>query len=150
VIDFQFITPRLATGTLVSSYQDIEQLAYAGITHSIDLTWKEADQSFMASYPGIAVLWNPTDDDGQYKPPVWFGQSINFAFMALALPHTKIYCHCKGGLNRGPSTAFAIMLALGWDFDVALDLIHQQRPATYGWVRYAVDAANAVKELGYV
>jgi hypothetical protein len=150
VISFDFITPRLATGGGVESYEDVEQLVLAGVTHSIDCTWQEADQSYMAIHPAISVLWNPTEDDGGPKPPSWFKESINFAYMALALPHTKVYCHCKEGRNRGPSTALAVMLALGWDFDVAVGLIHNQRPETYGYLRYAPDAANAVRELGYL
>jgi protein-tyrosine phosphatase len=149
VIDFSAITPRLGTGGQLNTYVDAEQLVLAGYTHSIDLTWDEADQSIMASHPLLSVLWNPTEDDGQHKEPSWFKQSIDFAFMALAQPNTKVYCHCKDGHNRGPSTCLAIMMATGWDFDVAIDLIHTQRPATYGMIRYAVDAANAVKELGY-
>ena len=149
MIDFDFITPRLAVGGAPMDYQDADQLGLAGITHDIDTTWKETDQSILASFPGISVLWNPTEDDGQEKPPWWFRDSIEFAFQALSTPHAKLYVHCDSGLNRSPSTVLAIMMALGWEYDAAMDLIHDKRPATKGWVRYATDAANAVNDLGY-
>lgn len=149
MISFDFITPRLATGGQLEDYDDVEQLVLAGVTHSIDVTWSEADQSIMASHPLISVLWNPTVDDGQSKGVLWFKDSIEFAMMALAQPGAKVYCHCQEGKNRGPSVVLAVMLALGWDFDTAVDLIHTKRPVTYGHIRYAEDAANAVRELGY-
>lgn len=150
VISFDFVTPRIATGSAVLHYDDAQQLAYAGITHVVDCTWDEADQSIMASHPILSVLWNPTQDDGQHKDAHWFGESIEFGLMALFKPHCKLYTHCLNGRNRGPSTAFAVMLTLGWDYDTAMDLIHTKRPQTVGYVQYATDAANAVRELGYI
>jgi hypothetical protein len=150
VIDFNFITPILATGGGLENYNDAEELALAGITHVVALNWEENDVVIMAGHPILTCLWNPTEDDGQPKSIEWFGESIEFGLSMLLKPWTKLYCHCKEGRNRGPSTALAVMLACGWEFDTAIDLIHIQRPVTYGYIKYATDAANAVKELGYL
>lgn len=153
-MDFDFITSRLATGAHLTDPADVEALVSAGITHTIDLTWSEEDEQFssagaFAAHPALAVLWNPTEDDGQTKGPEWFGQSVDFGFMALSKPHTKLYCHCDAGINRGPSTAATIMMAMGWTYNDSIQMIHTARPVTVGGIRYAPDAANALKELGY-
>ena len=46
--------------------------------------------------------------------------------------------HCHMGINRGPSMGFAILLALGWDAEEALDAIHAARPIAF--IAYAEDA----------
>jgi protein-tyrosine phosphatase len=98
--------------------------------------------------PAIQYLWNPTIDDGEPKPPEWFAKTIEFSLNALAQPWTKVYVHCAAGVNRGPSSAYAVMLALGWDGPTALALIKERRPTAQ--VGYAKDADVAVVTLGYV
>lgn len=152
-VDFDFVTPRLATGGALQDPADVELLTSAGITHIIDAT-TTADQNYddigtYANNPALTVLWNPTEDDGQHKDPSWFQESIWFGISALVMPHTKVFAHCTSGINRGPSTAFAIMLALGWDYNTAISMIHSARPVTVAGIRYAADAANAVQSLGY-
>jgi hypothetical protein len=149
VIDFDFITACLATGNAIESPDDVEQLALAGITHVIDCTWDEADQYYLGADPRISCLWNPTEDDGQAKDPMWFMHSVEYYFMAAAKPHTKVYTHCTNGKNRGPSTAFAILFAFGIDYDLAIDMIHKARPITLNGLKYVNDAANGLQYLGY-
>lgn len=148
---FDFVTPRLATGGALRGPEDAEWLVAEGVTHVIDCTTDSYDDTeAFALHPDLMVLWNPTRDDGTYKGPQWFAPSLQFAFMTLSQPRTKLYAHCHSGMNRGPSTAFAVMLASGFSYDLALDLIHEARPITQGHVRYAADAANALHELGFL
>lgn len=155
MVDFNMITSRLATGGALSSPDDVETLVSAGITHVIDCTDSETDANYddtglFAGHPAIVCLSNPTPDDGQHKDASWFAQSVWFAISALAVAYTKVYAHCSAGVNRGPSTCFAVMLGLGWDYNTAIDLIHQKRPITQSGIRYATDAANGLTELGYI
>lgn len=154
-VNFDFIIPRLATGGALGDPADVETLVTAGITHVVDCTDSEADANYddtgtFANHPALAVLWNPTLDDGAVKEPSWFEQSVDFAMMALAKPNTAVYTHCTAGMNRGPSTAFAILLMLGFDYNTAISMIHTARPITVGGIRYAADAANGLKTLGYI
>ena len=57
---------------------------------------------------------------------------------ALADPEAKVLVHCHMGINRGPSLAFAALLASGWDPVDAIDRIRQVRPIAA--VGYAEDA----------
>lgn len=152
MLDFDYITPRLATGGALSGPEDAEELVRRGITHVIDCTNNsyETDTSWMANHPALSVLWNPTPDDGTTKGADWFVPSVEFALMAIGNPGTACYAHCHAGHNRGPSTAFAIMLAMGWAYDAAIEAIHQARPVTVGHIRYAADAANALLAAGFL
>ena len=46
-------------------------------------------------------------------------------------------------------TAFAVLRALGWPHQDALDLIHKQRPVTMAGICYRDDAEVALKALGW-
>lgn len=148
-MDFNFVTERLATGGGISSAADVDVLVAAGVTHIIDCRDDFNDQPLLASRIGIQYLSNPTPDDGQSKPVDWFKRSIEFALPALATPGHKVYAHCAQGINRGPSTAFAILRALGLSHAVAHGMVVLARPITVVGIRYATDADAAIKALGY-
>jgi protein-tyrosine phosphatase len=148
-MDFNFVTPRLATGAAISTADDVEAIVAAGITHVIDCRNEFNDGALLAANPKLVYLYNPTADDGTTKPSDWFNRSLTFALPALAHPKNKVYAHCAAGVNRGPSTAYCIMRALGFSSDGAKDLIHSARPKTIEGIRYANDADQAVVVLGY-
>lgn len=145
-MEWGFCHLRLATGGGIASEDDAEALVRAGITHVINAR-VEPDFPLVA-HKDIAVLWNPTIDDGLPKDACWFGKSIGFALGALATPKHRVYAHCSAGSNRGPSTALAILLAQGFTFDEALALVLKARPQAQ--VAYRADALRAVKEIGYL
>jgi protein-tyrosine phosphatase len=146
-VDFDLITTRVATGAALSSEADVQALVDAGITHVVDARAEFHDAHLFVSHQSISYLWNPTEDDGQHKPPEYFAKTLSFALPALALPHTKVYCHCAAGVNRGPSNALAVMVAQGWTLGGAMALLRAARPQAQA--SYANDAAAAVRELGY-
>ena len=95
----------------------------------------------------IGYLWDPTQDDGQTKPAAWFSRGIDFALGALAHPGYAVLTHCAAGINRGPSMAYAILRAQGWDGIDAIALLRAKRPQVQ--VRYRGDAENALVQLGW-
>lgn len=144
--DFDFAAPRVATGADLP-YRDEDarvRLAgwvAAGITHVIDNRIEADDEDFVAVYaPGIAYLHNPADDAGQRMPDSWFDRGVAFALDALARPGTAVLSHCHMGINRGPSLAYAILLALGTDPVEAVDTLRRNRPVANVW--YAEDALD--------
>ena len=108
--DFTFITARLATGGAVRSAADAQALANAGITHILDLTDAEDDSQFLPGL-GVSYLYNPTADDGTLKPASWWDASLKFAVASYSALGSCLYCHCSAGVNRGPSTAYGVMIA---------------------------------------
>jgi protein-tyrosine phosphatase len=148
-VSFDFITKRLATGGAIGSAADVQTLKDAGISAVIDCRDDQDDGPLLAT-SGLIYLWNPTADDGQPKGPDWFGRSLSFALPLLSQPHHKVLCHCAAGINRGPSTAYCLMIALGFSPAWCRAEIILHRPVCVAGVRYADDAEVAVKALGYV
>lgn len=126
--DFSLVTSRLATGAAIRSAQDAQQLAAAGITHILDLTDAGDDSQFLPGL-GLAYLYNPTADDGSQKPPSWWQASLAFALSAYTTLGTCLLCHCSAGVNRGPSTSYAVLRACcGLDGAESERLIRTARP----------------------
>ena len=146
---FNFVTERLAIGARPRTPADIDKLVAAGITSIISVT-DEGDDSTVAYNKAVDLLYNPAADDGSSKPDSWFHATLDYALPRLSQPHYKIFVHCSAGVNRGPSSGFAILRALGLSHRVALGLINFARPITVAGVRYRHDADRAVHALGYV
>jgi protein-tyrosine phosphatase len=100
----------------------------AGITHIIDMQI-EFDDSALAGAHGIAVCWNPVDDDFQPKPEEVFARGVEFALGALAEDGTKLLVHCAAGVHRAPMMTLALLGAMGWSIEDAMDLIERKRPS---------------------
>jgi protein-tyrosine phosphatase len=104
----------------------------------------EFDDTPLAAPHGIAVLWNPIDDDFQPKSPEVFQRGVDFALQALDEEGTKLFVHCAAGVHRAPMMTLAILCTLGWDLGAALQLIESRRPV----VDFADVYVNSVK--GYL
>jgi hypothetical protein len=149
VADFDFVTSRLATGAALNGPVDVQALVAAGITHVIDCRQDFNDAPLLSGHPALDYLWNGVADDGDPAThgDAWFGKSLGFALPALASPHNRVYCHCTSGVNRGPSTVFAIMLASGFTPAGAESIIRAARPVV--GLAYKAEAVASVTSLGY-
>ena len=147
-VDYDWITNRVATEAL-SSAEDVEVLADAGVTAVVDARAELDDAPLFANHNDVLYLWNPTEDDGAPKPTEYWAKTLAFSLPILTKPHTKLYYHCAYGHNRGPSNAACVLMALGWPKDDVVSLIQARRPVTVGRLRYADDAWAAVQTLGF-
>ena len=147
--DFDFVTSRLATGAGINGPEDVQALVTGGVTHIIDCRDDFNDAPLLAGHSAISYLWNGVPDDGDAAThgDTWFSKSLGFALPALSSPHNKVYCHCAAGVNRGPSTAFAIMLASGFAPSDAESIIRAARPVV--GLAYKPEAIASVASLGY-
>lgn len=144
--NLNFITPRLATGgdlreELDEALCDLRAWEQLGITHVVDNRLEWSDREFVAEHsPAMAYLHNGVDDNGEDMPDDWFDIGVPFVLAAMAEPTSKILVHCHMGINRGPSLAFATLLALGWDPIEAMTAIRTARPiAAIGYADDALD-----------
>ena len=126
-MDMTWVTGRIAVGGGIWHAENMAEVARAGVTHIIDMQI-EFDDTALATPFGIAVFWNPVDDDFQPKKPEVFQRGVEFAIEALDQPGTKLYIHCAAGVHRAPMMALALLGALGWKLKDAIRLIEMRRP----------------------
>src|SRR6202030_1768846 len=127
MMDMTWVTGRIAVGGGIWSAENMAQVAQAGVTHILDMQI-EFDDTSLAEPHGIAVLWNPIDDDFQPKSPDVFQRGVDFALEALDKEGTKLFVHCAAGVHRAPMMTLAILCSMNWEISKALQLIESKRP----------------------
>ena len=145
VANINWVTDLLATGGDLSyndrlAGQQIADIIKQDVRLIVDLR-PEADDADVWAEMGVDYLHLPTDDRHGHSVP----RQLFDRLVAKALPRIeageKVLVHCHMGINRGPSGAFALMLAMGHDPIEAFDLIREKRPEAY--IAYAKDALRA-------
>lgn len=131
------MTDRIAVGGGIWNDQNMEELVTMGVTHIIDMQIEFDDRPVAEPY-GVKVLYSPTDDDFQPKPPELFHKGVEFALAALEEQHSKVYIHCAAGVHRAPMMTLAVLRAMGWPLEEAINLIQRRR--------YVVDFADVYVE----
>jgi len=126
-MDMTWVTDQVALGGGIWNARNMEEVAQAGITHILNMQ-VEFDDRPLAEAHGVKVLWNPTDDDFLPKSPELLSRGVEFAIGALGDPETKLYVHCAAGIHRAPMMTLAVLCALDWDIDRAMELIETRRP----------------------
>jgi protein-tyrosine phosphatase len=126
-MDMTWVTDRIAVGGGIWTDEKMIEVVRAGVTHIIDMQI-EWDDTKLAEPYGIRVLWNPTDDDFRPKAPELFQRGVDFALKALDDPETKIFIHCAAGVHRAPMMTLALLRAIGWELNDAIEVIEVQRP----------------------
>lgn len=128
-MDISQITPKLYTGGAIKSRADVVTLKRLGISHVISCQLDIDDREFIDG-SGIVFLDNGIcDTPAPYPQPAeWFHRSIQFALEA-APTLTGLFVHCYAGHSRGPSTAYAILRAIGHPPALAERLIRNSRPS---------------------
>jgi protein-tyrosine phosphatase len=125
-MDMTWITDRVAVGGGIWTDDQMIEVVRQGITHIIDMQI-EFDDTALAEPYGVKVLWNAVDDDFQPKPPEVFERGVEFAMAALEEPESKLYIHCAAGVHRAPMMGLAVLRALGFSLQDAVEMIESRR-----------------------
>lgn len=126
-MDMSWVTDRIAVGGGIWNEIKMIEVASEGITHIINMQVEFDDRPLCEPFD-VRLLWNPTDDDFQFKPAELFQRGVDFALEALEKPNTRLFIHCAAGVHRAPMMTLAVLRALGWDLKQAKQLIQQRRP----------------------
>jgi len=127
-MDITWVTDRIGVGGGIWTADNMAAVSRLGITHIIDMQL-EFDDTPLAEPLGIAVCWNPVDDDFEPKPPEVFARGVEFGLAALEEKGAKLYIHCAAGVHRAPMMTLALLGVMGWNIEDAMDLIEARRPA---------------------
>ena len=125
-MDMTWVTDRIAVGGGIWTEDKMIEVVRAGITHIIDMQI-EWDDTRMAQPYGVHVLWNPTDDDFQPKPPELFQRGVEFGLQALDDAESRLFIHCAAGVHRAPMMTLALLRAMGFGLQDAMDMIQSRR-----------------------
>lgn len=127
----------------------LDQWRELGITHIVDAREEWSDEErVVARHPDITYHWVGTHDDGSAQPDEWFRAGVEAALEAMADPEAHAVVHCHMGVNRGPSLAFAVLLAMGWSPAAAAAAIRAARPVAA--ILYAENALDWWHRQGQV
>jgi dual specificity protein phosphatase-like protein len=127
-MDITWLDDRIAVGGGIWNADNMAAVSRAGITHIIDMQI-EFDDTPLAAPHGIAVCWNPVDDDFEPKSAEVFERGVAFGLTALEDREAKLFVHCAAGVHRAPMMALALLGVMGWTLEDAMDLIEAKRPA---------------------
>lgn len=142
-LNADFVTPQLLVGGDLHpddghALLQIAELTGLGVRDVLDARVEWSDEAFLRAHAQeIRYHHVGIDDAGQRVPSGWFDDAVSRAQMGLR-EGAVIYSHCHAGINRGPSLAFAVLLAEGWDLVDALTQIRRRRPIA--GMAYAEDA----------
>jgi len=125
-MDMTWVTDRIAVGGGIWNEANMIEVARQGVTHIIDMQI-EFDDTRLAQPYDVKVLWNPTEDDFQPKPPRLFQRGVDFALEALEDLESKLFIHCAAGVHRAPMMALAVLRAQGWSLIDAVSEIEDKR-----------------------
>ncbi len=125
-MDMTWVTDRIALGGAIWFDDKMIEVVRAGVTHILDMQI-EWDDTPLAKPYGVKVLWNPTDDDFQLKPPELLQRGVDFVMEALDGADSKVFIHCAAGVHRAPMMALAVLRVLGFGLDDAMDMIQTRR-----------------------
>ena len=126
-MDLTWVTDQIALGGGIWNARNMEELAQSGVTHVLNMQI-EFDDGPLAEVHGVKVLWNPTDDDFLPKPAELLKRGVDFALAALEDSEARLYVHCAAGIHRAPMMTLAVLCAMDWKIDAAMELIETRRP----------------------
>ncbi len=129
MLDYDFLTDRLAIGGGIFTRENFETLIRAGFTHVINTQIEFDDSTLLRDGDHEPrILWLPVDDDFLPKQSDFFFRGVRYALEALDQPQSKLLIHCASGIHRGPMLALALLRVLGYDARDALSLLRARRP----------------------
>ncbi len=127
MVDYQFVTERLAVGGAIETPENMRELVRDGITHVVNMQL-EFDDGLISDGTGVQVLWNACDDDFLPKPAELFWKGVRFTLETLRHPDTRVLFHCAMGIHRSPLMLLAVLRVQGHDLWPAIRMIQAARP----------------------
>lgn len=132
MLDFDFITERVAVGGAIITRENFEGVLRAGVTHIINTQLEFDDRTLRRGGDHEAdILWLPLDDDLLPKPAEAFMTGVRYALQALEEPKARVLIHCASGIHRAPMLALALLRVQGLGRREAMALLQARRPQAH-------------------
>jgi protein-tyrosine phosphatase len=118
-----FVTKRLAFGSAMTKWSDVERLQAMGITHVINLRLNQHGKKVRA----FRSLWLPFKDDKQPRPRWFYRKAWKFYGKAMRHSRTKVFVMCRVGICRSASLTYFLLRSDGKTDLKARTLIRKTR-----------------------
>jgi protein-tyrosine phosphatase len=119
-----FVTKRLAFGSAITKWRDVEQLRRLGITHVINLRRNVHDKKVRQ----FKSLWLPFKDDKQPRPRWFYEKALTFHRRAMRDRNAKVFVMCRLGICRSASLTYFLLRSLGKTEATARQMVISARP----------------------
>jgi protein-tyrosine phosphatase len=119
-----FLTKRLAFGSAITTWADVEQLQDLGITHVINLLRNKNTKKIRQ----FRWLWLPFKDDKKPRPRWYYKKALKFYKRSARNRDRKVFIMCHHGISRSASMAYFLLRASGFGSDKAESAIRRVRP----------------------
>jgi protein-tyrosine phosphatase len=118
-----FVTKRLAFGSAMTKWSDVEQLQARGITHVINLRKNRNGKKVQQ----FVSLWLPFRDDKEPRPRWFYRRALKFYKRATRDRHAKMFIMCRVGICRSASLTYFLLRSDGKTELKARTLIRKAR-----------------------
>jgi protein-tyrosine phosphatase len=119
-----FLTKRLAFGSMIATWSDVEKLRDLGITHVINLLRNKNTKKIRQ----FKWLWLPFKDDKKPRPRWFYKKALKFYERSGRDRRRKVFVMCHHGVSRSASLAYFLLRASGLGSDRAKSTIRRVRP----------------------
>ena len=119
-----FLTKRLAFGSMITTWSDVEQLRGLSVTHVINLLRNKNTKKIRQ----FQWLWLPFKDDKKPRPRWFYRRALKFYKRMEKGRNRKIFVMCHHGISRSASMAYFLLRASGLGSDKAESTICRVRP----------------------
>jgi protein-tyrosine phosphatase len=119
-----FLSKRLAFGSAITTWSDVEQLRDLGITHVINLLRNKNSKKIRQ----FKWLWLPFKDDKKPRPRWFHREAFKFYKRAVRDRDRKVFVMCQHGVCRSASLAYFLLRASGVGPCKAESTIRHARP----------------------
>jgi len=119
-----WVSRRLAFGSAIRTWKNVEHLKQIGVTHIVNLRFSQNSQKVKQ----FKWLWLPFHDDFKPRPRWFYKRAWKFYKKALREDRTKVFVMCHHGKCRSASLTYFYLRARGKSPDVAKSITLRARP----------------------
>jgi protein-tyrosine phosphatase len=119
-----FVTKRLAFGSMIATWADVERLERLGVTHVINLLRNKNSRKIRQ----FKWLWLPFRDDKKPRPRWFYRKALKFYKRTTRNLSRKVFVMCHHGRCRSASLAYFLLRASGVGPGKAESTVRQARP----------------------
>jgi protein-tyrosine phosphatase len=119
-----FVTKRLAFGSGIRTWRDVEKLQTLGVTHVINLRRNKHGKK-VRQFKNLRLRFT---DDKKPRPAWFYRRALLFYERALGKRGCKVFVMCRAGICRSASLTYFLLRASGFTSARAEKVVVHVRP----------------------